>query len=387
MPKLRITGWLALLAASGCTAGLNGITNHDAPALVPAAQSGPANASYLIEGSAITLTRGKAERQAAPASAEKVETTLIGMPVPGDLDGDGDDDAAVILLHRTGGTGSFYYVAATIRQGDVFRGTNAIRLGDRVAPKSVQIRNGVLTAHYDDRRVGESMAVVPSIAQSKYITLQAGKLVEARPLAEGVELREGWVTIGHEARTFQPCGQGEGLWLDPRSEAFKAVGHAYAQALPENAQPYTPVFMTLAGRFEKAPSEGTGRDYSASFLATQWLQAWPRGNCRADRIRVDTPLAGSVIRSPLRVSGSARGFWFFEADFPVHLKDENGRIVATGIAKAQAPWMTEAFVPFEATLEFKSSPQPMRGALVLVKDNPSDDRSLDEAVELPVFYQ
>jgi hypothetical protein len=49
--------------------------------------------------------------------------------------------------------------------------------------------------------------------------------------------------------------------------------------------------------------------------------------------------------------------------------------------------MSAYFVPFEATLRFKSPTQPLRGTLVLVKDNPSNDRHLDDAIELPIYYQ
>jgi len=347
----------------------------------------PANATYSIEGDAVTLVNGEAAREAAPGAAEKIETRLFGPPAWGDLDGDGDEDAALILLHRRGGSGSFYYLAAAIRAGQGFSGSNAVFLGDRIAPHDVQVRNGVVMASYADRRAGEAMAVTPTLASSRYLSLQAGKLAAAAPVGEGEQVTEGWVTLGHEVRAFRPCGEKEDLWLDPASEAFRAVSQAYAQALPAAAQPDTPVFMTLSGRLAAAPKGGSGRGYRAGFLAAQWLQAWPQGNCRADRIRVTTPLPGSVVRSPLRVSGRARGFWFFEADFPVHLKDELGHIVATGIAKAQAPWMTKDFVPFEATLRFDGPVRPRRGSLVLVKDNPSEDRSLDDAVELPLFYR
>jgi hypothetical protein len=100
-----------------------------------------------------------------------------------------------------------------------------------------------------------------------------------------MQVLEGWVTIGHEVRAFQPCGHPESLWLDPASDGFKAVQQAYAGMLPPDAQPYTPVFMTLAGRLAEAATDGFGRDYGAGFRNSQFLQAWPRGNCRADQVR------------------------------------------------------------------------------------------------------
>jgi len=377
---------LALLAVSGCgsRSGVLAAGNSASPGPVAA---DPANATYRVEGARVTLRGGTAERPAAPGAAESVQTRLFGTPVWGDLDGDGEDDAAVLLLHLSGGSGSFYYVAAALRRGEGFDGTNAVLLGDRVAPQSLQVRNGMLMAHYAERRPVEPMTAVPREAKTKVLTWRAGELVESPPVDKGMLLTEGWVTIGHEVRAFEPCGRNGEVWLDPASEGFAAIRDAYAAALPPDARPYTPVFMTLTGRLAAAPRDGFGMDYAASFGDARLVQVWSRGNCRADEVSLTTPLAGSVVRSPLKVRGRAPGTWFFEGDFPVHLKDRKGRIVGSGVARASGPWMTRERVPFEAELHFAASPQPVRGTLVLVKDNPTDDRSLDDAVEFPLFYR
>jgi hypothetical protein len=90
-----------------------------------------------------------------------------------------------------------------------------------------------------------------------------------------------------------------------------------------------------------------------------------------ESIRVDHPAPDDTVGSPLVVKGEARGGWYFEATFPVRLLDEDGRELAAGAARATGGWMTEAFVPFEATLEFETPTPGMRGTLVLEKDNPS----------------
>src|SRR5690606_7013544 len=36
-----------------------------------------------------------------------------------------------------------------------------------------------------------------------------------------------------------------------------------------------------------------------------------------DLIRVSTPAAGGTVTSPIRVTGEARGTWYFEGSFPV----------------------------------------------------------------------
>ena len=53
---------------------------------------------------------------------------------------------------------------------------------------------------------------------------------------------------------------------------------------------------------------------------------------KSDLIRADFPRPNQTIQSPLIVKGEARGFWFFEASFPIKLLDDNGEFIAQGIA-------------------------------------------------------
>ena len=62
-----------------------------------------------------------------------------------------------------------------------FRGTNAVLLGDRIAPQTIEIRDGVVIANYTDRRPEESMAVPPSVGMSKYLVVKAGELITLHP--------------------------------------------------------------------------------------------------------------------------------------------------------------------------------------------------------------
>ena len=110
---------------------------------------------------------------------------------------------------------------------------------------------------------------------------------------------------------------------------------------------------------------------------------------KADLIRLDSPRPGAEIKSPLTVTGQARGTWYFEASFPVVLVDWDGRIIAQGIAQAKDNWMTTEFVPFEAILTFAADPNAYsnRGALILQKDNPSGLPEYDDALEIPVLIK
>ena len=110
---------------------------------------------------------------------------------------------------------------------------------------------------------------------------------------------------------------------------------------------------------------------------------------KAGLIRVTSPRPNSTVESPLTITGQARGYWYFEASFPVVLVDWDGKIIAQGIAQAQGEWMTEDFVPFEATLIFVADPNAYsnRGALILRKDNPSGLPEYDDALEIPVVIK
>ena len=106
---------------------------------------------------------------------------------------------------------------------------------------------------------------------------------------------------------------------------------------------------------------------------------------KSDLIRLDSPRPGEIVTSPLVIRGEARGYWFFEASFPIELVDETGRVLTGTIATAESDWMTEEFVPFEAVLEFESdSVRGSKGILVLKRDNPSGLPENDDALKIPV---
>lgn len=105
-------------------------------------------------------------------------------------------------------------------------------------------------------------------------------------------------------------------------------------------------------------------------------------------IVVDNIVSGETIQSPLKVTGKAVGSWYFEAVFPVELSDSKGKIIAQGQGHAQGDWMTQGFVPFEATLTFATPPgTDKRGMLLLRKDNPSGMAEHDQGLAIPVVFK
>jgi hypothetical protein len=127
------------------------------------------NMTYVVSGETFTLKDGKAEKEYVPGSASKNTLTMFGEPVYGDLNGDGKNDAAILLTNDTGGSGTFYYAVLAINNGTSYRATNAMLLGDRIAPQTVEIHDGRTVYNFAERKAGEPMTTQPSVGKSVWI--------------------------------------------------------------------------------------------------------------------------------------------------------------------------------------------------------------------------
>lgn len=106
---------------------------------------------------------------------------------------------------------------------------------------------------------------------------------------------------------------------------------------------------------------------------------------KKDLIVIETPRPNEKIKSPVKITGMARGYWFFEGSFPIKLIDKDGNILAYTIAKADGEWMTEEFVRFNAELVL-SNIMVEKGNLILEKDNPSGLPEYNDALIVPVSF-
>ena len=146
-----------------------------------AAGSDPQNATYTIEGQAVTLVDGVAEKELAPGSASKQVTSYFGNEVEIDLNSDGLMDSAFLLTQDSGGSGTFFYVAAAVNGKEGYTGTNAILLGDRIAPQSTFIdpdNPAQFIVSYGEIPAGEPMSSEPTQMVSRTFKLENGRLVE-----------------------------------------------------------------------------------------------------------------------------------------------------------------------------------------------------------------
>jgi len=173
-----------------------------------------------------------------------------------------------------------------------------------------------------------------------------------------------------------------------------ALGYFYFTYSPEEPK-------LVATSFEECEAQGNAVmesyprqciDASGNHFTEDVTAEWESSytNASDDLIRNINIEAGDSISSPITIAGEARGYWFFEAGFPIIIVDWDGRIIAEHYATAEGDWMTEEFVPFTATVEFET-PSAIgiinRGAIILKNDNPSGLPENDRALEIPIILE
>lgn len=107
---------------------------------------------------------------------------------------------------------------------------------------------------------------------------------------------------------------------------------------------------------------------------------------KGETIKIKNTAGLKKISDPLTVAGEVKGSWSFEAQFPVSLTDEKGRVITSAVARLEGDWMSNKYVPFSATLNFSGQMPGSKGFLVLKKDNPSGLSEKNDAIEVPVVF-
>lgn len=140
----------------------------------------PKNATYYIEGKNYMMINGVAEL--VEQVDNKTSTTTIkylGNELRVDVNNDTKVDSAFILTSENSGTGTFYYlVASLLNKNNEYEGTNGVLIGDRIIPKSTEFRNGEIVVNYLDRKIEEPMTAKPSVLTSRHFKVYNDTLIE-----------------------------------------------------------------------------------------------------------------------------------------------------------------------------------------------------------------
>lgn len=104
-----------------------------------------------------------------------------------------------------------------------------------------------------------------------------------------------------------------------------------------------------------------------------------------DDIVITSPLPDDVVGKTIQFTGKARGPWYFEASFPVEVRDIDGNLLGEGYGEAKGDWMTTEFVPFEGKVTYTDT-DALSGFLIIKNDNPSGEPERDKSVSIPVQF-
>jgi hypothetical protein len=192
MPRRKTSTMLAVLAI----ALLVSLSVSACGPLVPAPTATPTaippltlealkNAEYQSEFPAskkAKLTDGKYEEEIVPGAASKLIIVVYpDMYAFGDLNGDGVDDAAVVLATSGGGSGTFISLEAVINDKGTPKHIASASLGDRARIKSIAIQSGEIAVNMVQQAPGDPMCC-PTMEVTQTYRLQGDQLVSTKPV-------------------------------------------------------------------------------------------------------------------------------------------------------------------------------------------------------------
>lgn len=154
------------------------------------------NSSFRVEGVPVTLVDGVAVTEIASMPGVNITTRYFGNGVSHDLDNDGREDAVFLVTQDGGGSGTFFYVVAVLNTVSGYVGSGSYLLGDRIAPQSTNIdegvtaqgtmRKNVIVVNYAVRKSSEPMTTAPSVGKSVWLKLDPAAM-EFGEVAQGFE--------------------------------------------------------------------------------------------------------------------------------------------------------------------------------------------------------
>lgn len=165
--SVLVIGAIALVALAGFIRYNS--TNRSNVPVDPGLSTGWANLVVTLGDRTFTMSNGFAAQEAVPRSATQDTIRVIGRPALGDVNRDGHRDAALLIENDPGGGGAFYYAVLAVNDAGSYRATNALLLGDRIAPLTLDFLDGRFVYNYYERGPGEPMTARPTVQKSLWI--------------------------------------------------------------------------------------------------------------------------------------------------------------------------------------------------------------------------
>ena len=103
-------------------------------------------------------------------------------------------------------------------------------------------------------------------------------------------------------------------------------------------------------------------------------------------VTVSSPKPNARVGKDFTVSGSAPNGWYFEAVFPIQIRDPNDDLIATTQGHAQSDWTVSGPVAFTAAISIDGN-YSGPADLILLRDNPSGLPENSDEVTIPIVIK
>lgn len=144
--------------------------------------------SFWISGEPVKLVDGVATVTTSLGGSSATTVRYFGNELAHDIDGDGVEDMVFLITQEAGGSGTFFYLVGALKDGNGYKGTHAVYIGDRIAPQTTNAGEGrQVVVNYADRAPGEPFTATPTEGKSLYLLLDP----ETKEFGEVVQNFEG----------------------------------------------------------------------------------------------------------------------------------------------------------------------------------------------------
>lgn len=107
----------------------------------------------------------------------------------------------------------------------------------------------------------------------------------------------------------------------------------------------------------------------------------------ASQVEITSPLPNSEVKSPIVVTGRAKGGWFFEANAGLAVLDANKQPITIGNVTATSDWMTADYVSFAGKITYPMNYKGQSGYIQFSNDNPSGLPENKKTFLVPVLFR
>ena len=275
-----LAGIFLALASQACLAG------EGAPTAVELA-----NATYTGTGEGpVTLVDGRWEGEpCVEGGASRPSVGLVeDFRLPGDLDGDGQDEAVITLWQSSGGSGTFNYVAVVGRKNGEIINLGTAAMGDRVQVRSGRIDGGVIIFDVVQQGEGDAACCPTQLATRTWSLaddqLKEGEAKTTGKLSLATLTGTGWV-LTHLNRN-EPIQEGAEVTLDFAEDRVsgKSACNRYSAGVEQGEAPgdlkiglamgtrmaCPGELMDLESKYLDALSQVTGFSFLAGKLVLTW---------------------------------------------------------------------------------------------------------------------